>query len=187
MESAGEIAIGVSVELILSAIAFGVLYRLLGRFFNVPHRQGVLSFQRGVLLHGERVEKVLQPGTYWIMPNRTLMLCDMRSKPFQIQAQELLTADGMGVRISLGGEYRVNAPESFLVQSSDAFGALYLDLRQALRTATSELSSDVFMSGNSPLVVRVKKLLVPRSQQLGIELVQLEVSEAVPLGWLTEN
>jgi hypothetical protein len=183
MESAGEVAIGISVELILVAIALGVLYRFLGRFFSVPHRQAVLSFQRGVLLHGERVEKVLLPGTYWIKPKRTLMLCDMRPKPFQVLAQELLTADGMVVRISLGGEYRVAAPESFLTQSSDAFGALYLDLRQALRTATSELNSAAFLSEGTPLVARINELLVPRSQQLGIELVRLEVSESSPLGW----
>jgi regulator of protease activity HflC (stomatin/prohibitin superfamily) len=184
MGSAGEVAIGVSVELILAAIALGVLYRFLGRFVSLPHRQDILSFQRGVLLHGERVEKVLSPGTYWIKPKRTLMLCDMRPKPFQVLAQELTTADRMSVRIGLVGEYRVAAPESFLVQSSDSFGALYLDMKQALRTAASELDSETFLSGASPLVMRIRELLVPRSQQLGIELVQLEISESVPIGWL---
>jgi regulator of protease activity HflC (stomatin/prohibitin superfamily) len=111
----------------------------------------------------------------------------MRPTPFQVLAQELLTADRMSVRISLGGEYRVTAPESFLTQSSDAFGALYLDLRQALRTATSELNSHAFVSEGTPLVTRINELLVPRSQQLGIELVRLEVSEAFPLGWPRED
>ena len=187
MESAGEVAIGVSVELILAAIALGVLYRFLGRFFSVPHGQAVLSFQRGVLLHGERVEKVLQPGTYWIKPKRTLMLCDMRPKPFQVPTQELLTADRIYIRVGLVGEYRVTAPELFLTQSSDAFGVLYLDLRQALRNATNEMEGDAFLSEVTPLVTRVRELLVPRSQQPGIELVRLEVSEVSSPGWPRED
>jgi len=187
MESAAEIAIGVFVELFLAAIALGVLYRFFGHLLNLPQRQKVLFFQKGVVLQDGQVTRVLKPGNYWIRPSRTLILCDMRSKPFQITAQELLTADGMGVRISLGGEYRVAAPESFVVESSDAFGALYLDLRQALRTAAIEQNGDALLGENTLLLMRVKELIVPRSKQLGIELVQLDIWEIVPLGWLRQN
>jgi hypothetical protein len=57
------------------------------------------------------------------------MLCDMRPKPFQVLSQELLTVDGMGLRMSLGGEQRIIDPALFVTESSDAFGAFYLEIR----------------------------------------------------------
>jgi regulator of protease activity HflC (stomatin/prohibitin superfamily) len=183
MSTPAEIAVGITVEMFLAALAIGLLYRVWGRIFAVPQRQVVLSFQRGVLLRGGEVEKVLSPGTYWIMPKRTLMLCDMRSKPFQVPAQELLTVDGMGIRMSLGGEYHVVDTALFLTQNSDAFGAFFLEIRHAFHLAVGELNSEVILNGRDVLIPRVKELLIPRAAQLGIEMTQLDVWEAVPIGW----
>lgn len=142
------------------------------------------------MLQGGQLEKVLIPGAYWITPKQTLLLCDVRPTPFQVSAQvsalELLTSDGMGVRMSLGGEYRITNPTPFLVESSDAFGASYLEMRQALHSAVGELNSNSFLSGQALVTARVKELLVPRPAQPGIEMTQLEVREAVPVGWLRQ-
>jgi regulator of protease activity HflC (stomatin/prohibitin superfamily) len=186
MASSPEVAVGVTVELFLAALAIGLLYRVWGKIFAVPKRQAVLAFQQGVVLKGGQVEKVLTPGTYWITPKRTLVICDMRPKPFQISAQELLTADAMGVRMSLGGEYRITNPALFVAESSDAFGAFYLELRQALHMAVKELDNETIFNGQAPLTARIKELLVPRAAQLGIEMTQLDIWEAVPIGWLRQ-
>src|SRR5665213_2181734 len=156
MESAVEIAVGVAVEVFLIAAAVGVLYRIWGKVFAVPQRHSVLAFQSGVVLRGGEVEKVVGPGTHWMTPKRTLVLCDMRAKPFQVQGQESITQDGMGVRISLGGEYRVTDPGVFLTGSSHAFGAFNLELRQTLRTASGEMSGDAILGEKTPLVARVR-------------------------------
>ena len=142
-----------------------------------------MPFQRGVVLKNEQLDKLLSPGSHWISPKRTLLLCDMRSKPFQIPAQEMLTADGMGVRMSLGGEYRITNPVFFIVESSDSFGAFYLEMRQALHLAVKELNSETIFGGQTLLSARIKELVVPRGTQLGIEITQLEIWEAVPIGW----
>lgn len=187
MSSPAEIAAGVTVEMFLFALGLGLLYRVWGRIFAVPQRQAVQAFQCGVVLYAGRVEKVLTPGRYWIMPSRTLLVCDMRAKPFQVPAQELLASDGMGVRMSFGGEYRIANPTSFVAESSDAFGSFYLDLRQALHAAVGELSSENVLNGQSLITARVKELLIPRAAQLGIEMTQLEIWEAVPVGWLRQT
>jgi hypothetical protein len=48
------------------------------------------------------------------------------------------------------------------------------------------LSSKSFFNEQGLLITRTKELLVPKSAQLGIELTQLEILEAVPVGWLRE-
>ena len=184
MSSPAEIAAGTAVELFLLALAVGLLYRVWGRFLPVPQKQRVLAFQRGVVLLGESVEKVLGPGSYWITPKRTLLICDMRPKPFQVQSQELLTSDGMGIRVSLGGEYRITAPALFTTENSDAFGAFYLELRQALRVSAGEVTGESLLGNSLLLTDRIKELLVPRAAHLGLEMTQLDVWEIVPVGWL---
>jgi regulator of protease activity HflC (stomatin/prohibitin superfamily) len=186
MAGLGEIAAGAAVELFLVIIALAVLYRVWGWFFQVPKRQVVQAFQRGVVLRESKVEKVLEPGAYWITPKRRLVLCDVRPVPFQVSAQELLTADGMGIRVSLAGEYRVVSPALFVSESSDSFATFYLELRQSLRIAAGEMSSQGFLSGQAQLTARMKELLLPREAQLGVEMTKLDVYEAVPLGWLRE-
>ena len=179
-----KFAAGVAVEFVLLALALGLLYRVWGKFFAIPQRHTVLPFRLGAVFLRYRFEKALRPGTYWITPKRTLVLCDMRPKPFQLAALELLTADRMGVRMSFGGEYRVVDPAAFLAGSSDSFSAFYLEIRQAVYAAVGELNGSAFLSEQPQITARAKELLVPRAAQLGLELAQLEVWEAVPIGWL---
>lgn len=92
----------------------------------------------------------------------------------------------MGVRVSLAGEYRVSNPACFVTESSDAFSSFYLELKQALRLAAGEINSAGFLSGQTQLAARVRELLHPRETQLGIEMTQLDIFEAVPIGWVRE-
>lgn len=124
-----EIAAGVAVESVFVAVALAVLYRLWGWFFPVPKRRVVEAFQRGVVLREGRVERILSPGAHWIRPKQTLVVCDVRPTPFQVLGQELLTLDGMGVRVSVSGEYRVADPARFVSESSDSFASFYVELR----------------------------------------------------------
>jgi regulator of protease activity HflC (stomatin/prohibitin superfamily) len=132
------------------------------------------------------LKKYWEPGAYWITPKRRLVLCDVRPTPFQVSAQELLTADGMGVRISLAGDYRVVSPALFVSESSDAFATFYLELRQSLRVVAGEMTSHDFFTGQAQLTAPMKDLLLPRETQLGVEMTKLDVYEAVPIGWLRE-
>jgi len=115
-----------------------------------------------------------------------MIVCDVRPTPFQVAGQELLTVDGMGVQVSLAGEYRVANPAYFITESSDAFASFYLELRQALRLAAGEMNSAGFFGAQAQLAARVRGLLQPREAQLGIEMTQLDIFEAVPIGWLRE-
>jgi regulator of protease activity HflC (stomatin/prohibitin superfamily) len=187
MASPIEIAAGAAVEVVFIAIVGAVIYRVWGWFFPVPKRRVIEAFQRGVVLREGRVERILNPGAHRITPKRTLVTCDTRPTPFQIVGQELLTADRMAVRVSVSGEYRVADPARFVTESSDAFASFYLDLRPALRLAVGEVNSRDLVTMHAQPVARIRELLQPREAQLGIEMTQLEVFEAVPIGWLHET
>ncbi len=89
----------------------------------------------------------------------------------------------MVVRMSLGGEYRISDPGSFVTASSDSFGAFYLELRHTMKAAVAELENEITISGHNLLIARINELLIPRATQLGIEITRLEIWEATPIGW----
>jgi hypothetical protein len=186
MSKVGELLVGFTVELFFLLLAVGILWRVWSSFLPAPRRQRILALQRGVVLLNNQVEKVLEPGSYWITPKRTLVVCDMRPNPFQIAGQEVQAANDMLLRLSLGGEYEISDPAKFVSQNSNSFDAFYLELRQALRTAAREFDGHAIIAEQSALIARVKELTVPRGDQLGVELTQLDAWETTPIGWFRE-
>lgn len=186
MSSPLEIVAGIAVECVIFGLAGGLLLRLYGHFLPLPNRVTIPALHEAVILRKGAVESVRPAGTYWLAPGRSVTLCDLRPRPFQIASQELLTAEGMGIRVSLGGEYRILDPRSFVTQNTDSFGAFYLEVRQALRSAVGEMSGHMALVNDSPITPRMKELLIPRAAMLGIEMTQLEVWEAVPIGWVRQ-
>jgi regulator of protease activity HflC (stomatin/prohibitin superfamily) len=178
-----EIAAGIGVELIIFGIGLGVLYRLFGKFLPLPTRLIVPPFQCGVVLRHDKVERILVPGAYWLGPARTMLLCDTRPIPFRLDSQEILTSQGLALRIGVSGEYRIVSPEAFITTSSNSAATFFLEARQALRASVTEIATDdSWHTTLADLPTRIKELLTPRASQLGIEIMLLELSEAVPLG-----
>jgi regulator of protease activity HflC (stomatin/prohibitin superfamily) len=120
-------------------------------------------------------------------PARTVVACDLRRKPFQINSQEVVTENRAVVRLSLSGECQVSDPAAFVRESSDSYSSFLLDIKQALRSAAAETHSKALLSGESLLLMRMRELLVPRAAVSGVELRQLEVIEVVPSGWLEDD
>jgi len=184
MDKILEITFGVLVELVLFGLALTVVYHWLGKFIALPRRVKVLPLQKGVVLASDKVVRVVDAGTHWIRPSLSVVACDLRRKPFQINSQEVVTENNAVMRISLSGECQITDPAAFVRESSDSYGSFFLDIKQALRTAAAETNNKALMSGESLLLMRIRELLVPRAAVFGLELRQLEVLEVIPAGWL---
>lgn len=184
MSAVLEDVAGVALEAVVFGIAAGVLYKFWKQMSFLPQRKLLLPFNRGVLLDGERVVKVVEPGRYWVKPRQTLVAVDIRSRPFQMEARELLTADGQGIRVRFNGSYKVIDPALFLSESNDGKAALYLSLEREIGHAIGELNRDDLVYGNVSPVDRVKERIEPRAAQLGMTVTHLEVSDLLPISWV---
>lgn len=182
LESAGEVALGAVAELGIAALFAGAIYRVWGSVIGAPRRLLVPALNTAVVIKDAKVERVLQPGRYWASSKKTVLYADMRPRPFQIQSQDMIAEDGMGVRISMTGEQKVIDPGAFVTANSDSYAAFYLEVRQALRTAVTENSSETALWSQTVITDRMRELLEPRAAQLGVELTSLDVFEAMPLG-----
>ncbi len=184
MADALETIAGTAVEILLIGFAGFGLRQLLGRMSFMPQRMRLMPFNRGVILHGDMVEGVVEPGYRWLKPGRTLTPVDIRRKPFQVPIRELVTGDNGAVRISFGGEYRVTDPALYLTESAEPFGALFVALERVIPSAISEFDTQAVVHTPTLLAERVKELIEPRATQLGMQITSLEVSNVVSIGWV---
>jgi len=184
MANALDTMAGVGVELVICALAGFALQRLVGKISFLPQRLQLMPFNRGVILRGDVVEHVVEPGYRWIKPGRTLVPVDIRKKPFQVPIRELVTYDNGAIRIAFGGEYKVIDPARYVTESSDPFGALFVALDRIIPSAVVEFDTDTVVTTPTLLAERVKELIEPRAAQLGMSVVELDVSNVVSIGWV---
>lgn len=186
MKTAFEIFCAIVVELLTLGVVGVLLYRVVRGVPFFPQRRTLLPFNKGVLFHGERLVKVLDPGTYWIRPRRTIVPIDVRPRPFQTPPRELLTGDRQGLRVRLNGEYRVVDPVSFIRGSNDGHTAFYLSLEREIALSIAELDRSDILDGRVSVADRIRERIEPRAAQLGIELLHMEVSDLLPIAWLQQ-
>ena len=172
-------------ELVLFLVFFAIvgLVTALFRVFK-PKRIVILQYQRGVLFNKGVVERVLDPGPYWITISKSITLIDIRLQTLNVAGQEILTADGLSLKISLAGEYQIDNPERFLLSSVSATSALYTYAQQTLRDAVAELSFDTILATRSAINIRMRDLLAPQAGALGLRLLKIEVRDLILPGEL---
>ena len=89
MTSGTDVLVGTAVEICVVAIVTGVIYRVMGSPLGLFKLNKIQPFHRGVLMKGEVVDRVLEPGAHWIWSRRTVFLCDARPIPFQLNSQDV--------------------------------------------------------------------------------------------------
>jgi len=100
----------------------------------VVRRVVVFEFERGLKYVKGRFTGVLAAGIYWFTTlNTDIRKVDIRPKFVSITGQEVLSADGVTLKISLAAKYQIVDPAVAINQIEDYQQALYLELQMGLR------------------------------------------------------
>jgi hypothetical protein len=181
MESGTDLLIGITVEIGLAAIVLGVIYRVLGSPLGLFKLNKIQPFQRGVLMKGEIVDRVLEPGAHWIWSRKTIFLCDTRPKPFQLNSQDVQAAPDAWIRVSMRGATQVVDPARYVTASTDSLSTLYTELRRLLTEAAQGQNSFGRTEDKARLASQVRTLLEREAAGLGMAVASLDVWEVTPL------
>jgi regulator of protease activity HflC (stomatin/prohibitin superfamily) len=181
MASGTDLLVGVAVETCLGAIVLGVIYRVMGSPLGLFKLNKIQPFQRGVLMKGEVVDRVLEPGTHWIWSKRTIFLCDTRPKPFQLNSQDVQVSADAWVRVSMSGATKIVDPAKYVTASSDSLSTLYTSLRRLLTEAAKAQPFRWGTDDSSMLAARMQELLQREAEKLGLTVTSLDMWEILPL------
>ena len=116
-------------------------------------RRFVLAqWERGVLFSDGTVAAVLDPGAHrrWGR-GFTLRRVDVRPWILQVPAQEVPTADGLPVKVSIVAKAQVVDPVAFVTASQDATAALYLTVQIATREVVAATGVEQLVAARTEL------------------------------------
>src|SRR5581483_10921295 len=131
----------------------------------------VYEYERGLRYTRGRFRGVLGPGMYWINPRlTTVRRVDMRATSISIAGQEVVTADGVGLKVSLAARYEVADPDTAVNRVDNYQTALHQDLQLALRQIAGSATID-------DLLQRRAELAVPHAERLGLRLLDAEITD----------
>ena len=160
------------VWVLLAAALFGLLVRL--RFSRVV----VFEYERGLEYSKGSFRRVLGPGRHWVYtPTRTVRKVDIRQRVVTVPGQEVLTSDGVTVKLSLAATFEIAQPEIAVNKTQDFFQALYVTLQLALRRIVSGTGIEELLAERARIAESLMELSREPVADLGLNLLSVDLKD----------
>jgi regulator of protease activity HflC (stomatin/prohibitin superfamily) len=145
----------------------------------------VRDYQRGLRYRQGRLVGLVDPGTHLaIRPLSELLILDGRPTSITVPGQEILTADGVALRVSLTARYVVADPIAATTNDQNYVSALYTALHAGLREALAGRTADELLGARGELGPAVGGAVASELARLGIELLGVDVRDLMVPGEL---
>ncbi|GAA4725277.1 slipin family protein [Phytohabitans rumicis] len=148
-------------------------------------KKTIMDWQRGLLFTDGRFTREWGPGRHRYSRWRTKVhVLDVRPQSTVVSGQELLTADGITLRVSTVASWRISQPLAFLTASVDTAQELYTAVQLAIRDAVAAVSFDDALADRGRLSTGLAEAVAPRVADHGIELISVAVKDLMLPGEL---
>jgi regulator of protease activity HflC (stomatin/prohibitin superfamily) len=138
----------------------------------------IYEFERGLKYSRGRFAGVLEPGEYWIYAPRTRVeRVDIRPAFVTIPGQEVLSSDGVTLRVSLAAEYEIADPEHAINSVEDFRGAIYLTVQLALRDVVGSTEVDELLASRATIGASLLDRTAPEVAKFGVRLLSVEMKD----------
>jgi regulator of protease activity HflC (stomatin/prohibitin superfamily) len=141
-------SIGEITAIYLLIMLFFVILFAATRFKKIT----IFEHLRGLKYVRGKFSLLLEPGQYWIYPGTTSIThVDIRPRFITITGQELLTSDGISIKVSLAARYEVSDPVTAINKVENYNDALYLTVQLALREIAGAVAIDDLLKNRGAL------------------------------------
>jgi regulator of protease activity HflC (stomatin/prohibitin superfamily) len=140
----------------------------------------VHDYQRGLRYRQGRLVGLLEPGTHLAFrPYTEIQLLDARPTSMTVPGQEILTADGVALRVSLTARYVVADPVAAVSNDQNYVSALYTALHGGLREALAGRTADEVIATRAEVGPAVGGAIASELARLGVELLGVDVRDVM--------
>ncbi len=161
----------------------------LGRNSPVVVHALVGSHEAGLLVVDGKLVERLPPGrhAFWAVGRAVAIAkVDLRPQPIEVTAQEILTKDRVGIRVTLTAFYRIVDAEKAMLSSADVPGTLYRLVQFAIREAVASRTLDEILAARDRLDAEVRTFVTERAAALGAEVGEIGVKDVILPGDVRE-
>lgn len=138
----------------------------------------VFEYERGLLYRHGKLDAVLDGGRHvrwgggWSM-----VTVDMRSRVEMIGTQEILTQDGLAVKLTASAEYHVVDPK-LAVHATEAYQrSAYLAVQLALRDAVTGLTAEELLQRRNQIGETATSACAAPYEQIGLKVDRVELRD----------
>jgi len=164
---------------IVLLLFFGVYF-----YIRVVQRTVIFEYQRGLKYKKGKFIKILEPGSYYVPINTKINQVDIRKKYEIIPGQEVLTADGASVKLTLVAAYGFSDLDIAINKVENFRQALYTVLQTILREAVGKIEIDVFIKEKSNLSKELTEAAKVKVKEIGLELTEAVIRDIMIVGEL---
>ncbi|MEO1542706.1 MAG: slipin family protein [Pseudomonadota bacterium] len=140
------------------------------------------AHQAGLLYVDGALVEHLKPGrhAFWnVGRNVRIATVDLRPQPLEVTAQEILTKDRVGIRVTLTAFYKVVDAEKSLTGSGDVANTLYRLVQFAIREAVATRTLDDILAARDTIDQQVRTYVSERAPELGVEVTEIGVKDVI--------
>ena len=143
----------------------------------------VHDYERGLRYRRGRFSGLVDPGTHITLgPLTEIHVLDGRPAFVTIEGQEVLTADGVPLKVSLAARYVVGDPVAAVTGDQSYARALHLELQLGLREVVSAGTIDDILATRNKVGPAVLENTASKLARIGIELLSVEVRDLMVPG-----
>jgi len=162
---------------ILLAVVFAVLCAVALKLLHVK-RVTVFEYQKGLKYSRGRYSGLLGPGQYWTLANLTVIVpVDIRKEFLSVVGQDVISADGVTLKVSLVAEFNVSDPDAAVNKNANFRTSLYLVLQMALREIVGKEKIDTLMDNRAGIGSKLMEICGPKASELGVKLTSADVKD----------
>src|SRR5262245_30559617 len=149
----------------------------------------VEAHEAGLLFVDGKLTERLPAGrhAFWTV-GRTVKIAkvDTRPTPLEVTAQEILTKDRVGIRVTLTAFTRVVDAEKAALAAGDVSGTVYRLVQFAIREAVATRTLDEILAARDTIDREVRAYVAERAASLGVEIGEIGVKDVILPGDVRE-
>lgn len=140
----------------------------------------VHDYERGLRYRQGRFAGLVDPGTHIAFrPLTEIHVLDGRPTSITVPGQEILTADGVALKVSLTARYVVADPVAAITSDQNYVAALYAALHAGLREALAGRTADEILAARAELGPAVGGAVASELARLGLEVLGVDVRDVM--------
>ena len=157
------------------------------RGINIVDRITVFEYENGIRYTRGKLVGTIEPGVYWYLPmNTTIVKIDKRPRFVAVAGQEVLSSDGVTLKVSIAANYEITDPITAINKNQDYQQALYLELQMALREIIGKKTIDEVTEGREDISKLLLETSLKKADNLGLKLTSVNIKDIMFPGTLKQ-
>jgi regulator of protease activity HflC (stomatin/prohibitin superfamily) len=149
----------------------------------------VEAHEVGLLFIDGKLAERLAAGrhAFWsVGRNVRIQKIDTRPQPLEVTAQEILTKDRVGIRVTLTAFTKVIDPQKAVLAASDVANTVYRLVQFAIREAVATRTLDEILAARDTIDREIREFVRARASDLGVEIGEIGVKDVILPGDVRE-